>query len=103
MATLGVPPEVDAVFREFRTCEFTTLAKDNTPITWPTVALYQPTTASFVITTQGSGVLSIWLIGVVGADSVEQARTSGIMRFSQPHDPGGSPCLPSHHPRSHPA
>ena len=22
------------------------------------------------------------------------------MRFSQPHDPGGSPCLPTHHPRS---
>jgi hypothetical protein len=32
---------------------------------------------------QGPGVLSIWLIGVVGAESVEQARTSGIMRFSR--------------------
>jgi Pyridoxamine 5'-phosphate oxidase len=51
MATLEVPPEVDAVFHQFRTCEFTTLAKDTTPITWPTVALYQPTRASFVITT----------------------------------------------------
>ena len=27
---------------------------------------------------------------------MEQARTSGIMRFSQPHDHGGSPCLPTH-------
>jgi hypothetical protein len=34
---------------------------------------------------------------------MEQARTSGIMRFSQPHDHGGSSCLPTHHPRSHPA
>jgi len=51
MATPAVPPEVQAVFREVRTCEFTTLAKDNTPITWPTVALYQPAQARFVITT----------------------------------------------------
>src|SRR6266496_1895133 len=29
-----------------------------------------------------------------------QARTSGIMRFPLSHDPGGSPCLPSYHPRS---
>jgi hypothetical protein len=35
-------------------------------------------------------------------DRVEQARTSGIMRFSQPHDHGESPCLPTHHPRSQP-
>jgi Pyridoxamine 5'-phosphate oxidase len=51
MAKLVVPPEVEAVFRQVRTCEFTTLAKDGTPITWPTVALYQPTRARFVITT----------------------------------------------------
>jgi predicted transposase YbfD/YdcC len=31
---------------------------------------------------------------------VEQARTCGITRFSQPHDHGGSPRLPTHHPRS---
>jgi Pyridoxamine 5'-phosphate oxidase len=51
VATLIVPPEVQAVFCEVRTCEFTTLAKDNTPITWPTVALYEPTQGRFVITT----------------------------------------------------
>ena len=51
MATLVVPPEVEAVFRQVRTCEFTTLAKDGTPITWPTVALYQPSRARFVVTT----------------------------------------------------
>jgi Pyridoxamine 5'-phosphate oxidase len=51
MATLVVPPEVEAVFREVRTCEFTTLARDGAPVTWPTVALYQPARARFVITT----------------------------------------------------
>jgi Pyridoxamine 5'-phosphate oxidase len=51
MAALVVPPEIEAVFREVRTCELTTLAKDGTPITWPTVALYQRAEARFVITT----------------------------------------------------
>jgi hypothetical protein len=51
MAALVVPPEVEAVFLQVRTCEFTTQAKDGTPITWPTVALYQPAQARFVITT----------------------------------------------------
>src|SRR4029453_11810717 len=49
---------------------------------------------------QGPGVLSMCPVGEVEADSMEQARASGIMRFSQPHDHGGSPCLPTHHPRS---
>jgi Pyridoxamine 5'-phosphate oxidase len=51
MGMLVVPPEVEAVFRQVRTCEFTTLARDDTPITWPTVALYQPARERFVITT----------------------------------------------------
>jgi hypothetical protein len=51
MTRLVVPPEVEAVFRQVRTCEFTTLAKDGTPITWPTVALYQAAQTRFVITT----------------------------------------------------
>jgi pyridoxamine 5'-phosphate oxidase-like protein len=36
MWTSDVPTEVQDVFREFRTCEFSTFAKDGTPITWPT-------------------------------------------------------------------
>src|SRR5829696_2947186 len=32
-----------------------------------------------------------------------QARTARIMRFPQPHDPDGRPCLPTDHPRSQPA
>jgi len=34
------PAEVDAVFREFRVCEFSTMAKDGTPVTTPMVDLY---------------------------------------------------------------
>ena len=43
--------EIDAVFREFRTCEFSTLVKDGTPITWPTNPLYQPEKGHFLIAT----------------------------------------------------
>lgn len=51
MPLIDLPDEVRAVFREFRTCEFSTLAKDGTPITWPTSARYQPDQARFLITT----------------------------------------------------
>lgn len=43
------PPEVQAVIREFRTCEFSTFAKDGTPITWP-IAPFLFDSGSFVIT-----------------------------------------------------
>ena len=39
MTIWGVPSEIEAVFREFRTCEFSTMAKDGTPITWPVATL----------------------------------------------------------------
>jgi pyridoxamine 5'-phosphate oxidase-like protein len=51
MAILNLPPHVVSVFRAFRTCEFTTLAKDGTPVTWPTLPFFQPTTGRFLITT----------------------------------------------------
>jgi hypothetical protein len=57
----------------------------------------------FVASPQGPGVLSVCPVDEVGVDGVEQARASGIMRLSQPHDRDGSPCLPTHHPRSHQA
>ena len=47
----GLPPEVEEVFREFRTCEFSTLARDGTPITWPLVTLWRPEERQFVLTT----------------------------------------------------
>lgn len=47
----ALPPEVEAVFREFRTCELSTLARDGTPITWPTLPFWQPEQGRFLITT----------------------------------------------------
>jgi hypothetical protein len=46
-----LPQEVEAVFRQFRTCEFSTLARDGTPITWPLITLWRPEERLFVLTT----------------------------------------------------
>ncbi len=51
MLTFRLPSEIEAVFREFRTCEFSTLARDGTPITWPTLPFWQPERGQFLITT----------------------------------------------------
>ena len=51
MISLHLPTQVRAVFEEFRTCEFSTLARDGTPITWPTLPFYQPASGSFLIST----------------------------------------------------
>jgi pyridoxamine 5'-phosphate oxidase-like protein len=48
---INLPPEVEEVFGEFRTCEFSTLARDGTPITWPAATLWQPEEDQFVLTT----------------------------------------------------
>jgi hypothetical protein len=48
---LNLPAPVEAVFEGFRTCEFATLAKDGTPIVWPTSPLYIPERGQFLITT----------------------------------------------------
>jgi hypothetical protein len=47
----SLPPEAQAVLREFRTCEFTTLTKDGTPSTWPVSARYLPDEKRFLLTT----------------------------------------------------
>ncbi len=49
--TTELPPEVEAVFREFRTCEMSTLAKDGTPITWPITPFWKPDEGRFLVTT----------------------------------------------------
>jgi hypothetical protein len=51
MPHLDLPPDVRAVIREFRTCEFTTIAKDGTPIAWPTVPFYNQERGIFLVTT----------------------------------------------------
>ncbi|HAF10231.1 MAG TPA: pyridoxamine 5'-phosphate oxidase [Chloroflexi bacterium] len=49
-AVFGVPAEVGAVVREFRSCEFSTLARDGTPVTWPTMPFFEPDWRRFLIT-----------------------------------------------------
>jgi hypothetical protein len=48
---MTLPPEVLAVFREFRTCEFSTIGRDGTPLAWPTSARYLPEQEQFLLTT----------------------------------------------------
>jgi nitroimidazol reductase NimA-like FMN-containing flavoprotein (pyridoxamine 5'-phosphate oxidase superfamily) len=51
MAHFEVPADVEAVFREFRTTEFTTIGKDGTPATWPITAVYYPDRCEFLAAT----------------------------------------------------
>ena len=51
MISVDLPVQVRAVFEEFRTCEFSTLARDGTPITWPTLPFYQAASGTFLIST----------------------------------------------------
>ena len=48
---IELPSEVEAVFREFRTCEMSTLARDGSPITWPTLPFWRTEEGRFLITT----------------------------------------------------
>ena len=48
---IDLPPEIEAVFREFRTCEMSTLARDGVPITWPTLPFWRREEGRFLITT----------------------------------------------------
>lgn len=50
MGTLRLPPEVQAVFREFRTCEFTTVNRQGQPLTWPTEPFYDAPTGRLIVT-----------------------------------------------------
>ena len=50
-AVFGVPAEVGAVVSEFRSCELSTLARDGTPVTWPTMPFFEPDQRRFLITT----------------------------------------------------
>ena len=51
MSRFLVPDEVEAVFREFRTAELSTLRKDGIPVTWPLVVVYRPDERRFACCT----------------------------------------------------
>jgi hypothetical protein len=48
---LDLPEPVVEVLTRYHTCELATLAKDGTPIVWPTLALYLPDRGQILITT----------------------------------------------------
>jgi len=50
MPVLAVPADVEAVFRAFRTCEFTTVNKSGQPLTWPTEFYYDAPEGRLIVT-----------------------------------------------------
>jgi hypothetical protein len=50
MPALAVPADVEAVFREFRTCEFTTVNRAGRPLTWPTEPYYDAPEGRLIVT-----------------------------------------------------
>lgn len=51
MPALRLPPAVEAVFRTFRTCEFTTVNRTGQPLTWPTEPFYHAPEGRLIVTT----------------------------------------------------
>ena len=50
MGILRLPPEVEAVFHEFRTCEFTTVNRQGQPLTWPNEPYYDAPEGRLIVT-----------------------------------------------------
>lgn len=50
MPTLALPPDVESVFREFFTCEFTTVNTQDEPLTWPILCYYDRPQGRFILT-----------------------------------------------------
>src|SRR2546421_12248765 len=50
MGALHLPSEVEAVFREFRTCELTTVNRQGQPLTWPTEPFYDAPEGRLIVT-----------------------------------------------------
>ncbi len=50
MPALRLPPEIEAVIKEFYTCEFTTVNKQGQPLTWPTLSYFHQPEGQIIIT-----------------------------------------------------
>jgi len=50
MAKLQLPAEVEGTFKEFYTCEFTTINSKGQPLTWPTEPFYLEAEGKLVVT-----------------------------------------------------
>jgi len=48
-AAFTLPADVEAAVRAFGACEFSTLAKDGTPITWPALPFWDAEQQRFVV------------------------------------------------------
>ena len=49
MSTLSLPPDVEAVFRHFFTCEITTINKQGQPLTWPNLPYYDEPNGQLIV------------------------------------------------------
>lgn len=49
-SVFGVPADVGAAVNEFRSCELSTIARDGTPVTWPTAPFFEPEKRRFLVT-----------------------------------------------------
>ena len=84
MPAIALPDEITAVFREFRTCEFTTLARDGAPITWPTLPFWQPEHGRFLVTTSiglPQKVFNVRRDGRVSEQKADTAARNSRSRF----------------------
>lgn len=75
----ALPTDVLAVFEHMRTCEFTTIGKDGTPLTWPLVFMYTPENGQFILSTS---------IGFMGKIYNIRRNPHVTMLFSDPTGSG---------------
>jgi hypothetical protein len=47
---LRLPPEIEAVLRDYYTCEFTTVDRAGAPVTWPTVPFFDEEDGCIIVT-----------------------------------------------------
>jgi pyridoxamine 5'-phosphate oxidase-like protein len=82
LASPALPTEVEAVFRNFRTCEFSTLAKDGTPLTWPTLPFWDAEQRRFIVTTSIGFPQKVFNLRRDGRVSLlfSEPRASGLER-----------------------
>lgn len=82
LASAAIPAEVEAVFREFRTCEFSTLANDGTPLTWPTLPFWDAEQRRFIVTTSIGFPQKVFNVRRNGRVSLlfSEPRASGLTR-----------------------
>lgn len=78
----AAPPEIEAVFLAFRTCEFSTLAKDGTPITWPTLPFWDAEHRRFIVTTSIGFPQKAYNVRRSGRVSLlfSEPKSSGLVR-----------------------